>query len=60
MGLLSLHLLYSTGYVSTQFHKHSKGVAEFLKEASRSDKRGENLAAICKGISLLMIFVYAC
>jgi len=60
LSSLSPPLLRSTGYVTAQFRKHGEGVAGFLKEASRSDKHGKNLAAICEGILFVMIFVYAC
>lgn len=45
------------GYVTAQFRKHGEGVAGFLKEASRSDKHGKNLAAICEGILFVITFV---
>lgn len=46
-------------YVTAQFRQHGEGVARFLKGASRSDKHGKNLAAICEGILFIMNFVYA-
>lgn len=58
--LLNLHLLYSTGYITVQFHKHGEGVAVFFKEFRRFDRCDENLAAICEGILLITIFVYSC
>lgn len=44
--------------MTVEFHKHSEGVAGFLKEASRSDKYGKNLAFIYEGILFIMTFVY--
>lgn len=57
--LQSPPLLYRMSYVTAQFRKHKEGVAGFLKEASRSDKHGKKLAAICEGIVFIMTFVYA-
>lgn len=45
--------------MTAEFRKHGEGVAGFLKEASRSDKYGKNLAFFCEGILFIMTFVYA-